>query len=145
MDMSAPEGIDELGVQVRRAVGRLYRRLRFERSDDTLGDTPSSVLATLARRGAHSLRELSEREHVTPPAMNQTMNSLVASGYVVREPDPTDGRKVFFVATADGIAMAAQTRHRRHSWLNNQLAQLSPAERNTLQEAAQILRRIADA
>ncbi len=145
MDMSAPEAIDELGMQVRRAVARLYRRLRFERSADVLGDTASSVLARLARRGPHSLRDLSEREHVTPPAMNQTMNALVASGYVVREPDPTDRRKVLFVATTDGVAMAAETRYRRHEWLNRQLAELSPAERDTLHEATQILRRIADA
>ena len=143
--MSTPAEIDELGMQVRRAVARLYRRLRFERSADVLGDTPSSVLARLARRGPYSLRELSEHEHVTPPAMNQTMNSLVASGYVERQPDPTDGRRVLFVATTEGVAMAAETRHRRHEWLNQQLAQLSPAQRDTLQEAAQILRRIADA
>jgi DNA-binding MarR family transcriptional regulator len=157
MDMTEPSSVateppdaddvsaEELGAEVRGAVVRLYRRLRFEKTDDPLGDTPSSVLATLAKKGAHSLRELSGREHVTPPAMNQTMNALVAAGYVVREADPTDGRRVLFVATPQGVAVTAEARRRRHVWLNAQLAELSSTERSTLLAAAQLLRRVADA
>lgn len=135
---------EELSTEVRRAVVRLHRRLRFEKADESLGDTAGSVLRRLVRHGPHSLREMSELEHVTPPAMTQTMNSLAAAGYVVRAPDPTDGRKVSFVATADGVALAAETRRRRHSWLVAQLSELSPAERRALLVAAEILSRVAD-
>lgn len=135
---------EELSVEVRRAVIRLHRRLRYEKADDSLGDTASSVLRRLVKFGPHSLRQMSELEHVTPPAMTQTMNALASAGYVMRQPDPTDGRKVLFVATADGLAVAAETRRRRHAWLVSQLSDLTPTERRSLAVAAEILSRVAD-
>jgi DNA-binding MarR family transcriptional regulator len=137
--------VEELGVELRGAVSRLYRRLRAEKADDQLGDTHSSVLALLVKQGPHTLRQLSDHEHVTPPSMNQTVNTLAAHGYLVREHDPTDGRKVLLVATSEGIALAAETRRRRHTWLNSQLQELSPTALRTLLEAARILRQVADA
>jgi DNA-binding MarR family transcriptional regulator len=136
--------VQELAAEVRGAVVRLHRRLRFEKADDPLGETASSVLSLLAKRGARTLKELSEHEHVTPPAMNQTMNSLAASGLVVREPDPSDGRKVLFVATSHGVQLAAETRRRRHAWLVGQLHELSPAQQASVLEAARILGQVAD-
>src|ERR1017187_5882663 len=137
--------VEELGVELRGAVSRLYRRLRAEKADDQLGDTHSSVLALLVNEGPHTLRQLSDHEHVTPPSMNQTVNTLAGSGYLVREHEPTDGRKVLLVATPEGIALATETRRRRHSWLNSQLQELSPDARRTVLDAARILRQVADA
>ena len=134
---------DETSTEIVDAVSRLYRRLRTERTHE-LGDTASFVLGHLAKEGPRTLGYFSERERVTPPSMNQTMNALVAAGYVVREEDPSDGRKVLFVATDTGVALAAENRRRRHAWLNAQLDTLTPAERATVREAAHLLRTLAD-
>jgi DNA-binding MarR family transcriptional regulator len=136
--------IDELGTELRMAVGRLYRRLRAERADDQLGDTHSAVLGRLVKEGPQTLRQLSDHERVTPPSMNQTVNWLATAGYVVREADPSDGRKVLVTPTPTGTALALETRRRRHAWLNARLQMLSPPERQTLLAAARVLRGIAD-
>jgi DNA-binding MarR family transcriptional regulator len=98
----------------------------------------------LVKEGPHTLRELSDHEHVTPPSMNQTVNSLAQSGYVARKGDPEDGRKVILVATSQGAALIAETRHRRHAWLNAQLQKLSADERRILSAATGIIGKIAD-
>jgi DNA-binding MarR family transcriptional regulator len=125
-------------------VSRLYRRLRAEKASDQISDSQLSVLALLVREGPRTLRELSDREHVTPPSMNQTVNALEDARYVARKDDPDDGRKVILVATAKGAALVAETRHRRHAWLTAQLQTLSSGERRTLSAATGIIGKIAD-
>ncbi|MDO8732174.1 MAG: MarR family transcriptional regulator [Actinomycetota bacterium] len=134
----------DLGIDVASAIVRLHRRLKAERIDDQIGDTHYSVLVFLVKQGPHSLKELSIRERVTPPSMNQTVNALEAAGYVERHDDPDDRRKVLIAATDTGIAMAKKTRRLRHGWLNSRLKDLSPIDREALERAAHILRQIAD-
>ncbi|GGF15830.1 MarR family winged helix-turn-helix transcriptional regulator [Subtercola lobariae] len=134
---------DDIGPEVRRAVGRIYRRVRSEMHDEQLGDTAVSVLAYLVKHGPQTPGLLSELERVTPPAMNQTINILQTEGLVTRAPDPSDGRKVLVAATDQGITRAAELRTAKHVWLNSRLDQLSPAERRVLVEAARILNEIA--
>ncbi len=126
-----PSGVlvEGLDADFPAVVSRLYRRLRAEKASDQISDSQLSVLALLVKAGPHTLRELSDHEHVTPPSMNQTVNALADSGYVTRTGDPDDGRKVILVATAGGAALVAETRHRRHAWLNAQLHGLSAGER----------------
>ena len=126
------------------AVVRLHRRLKAERIDDQIGDTHYSVLVFLVKQGPHSLKDLSVRERVTPPSMNQTVNALETAGYVERHDDPDDRRKVLIQATEQGIAIAKQTRRLRHAWLNSRLKDLPAPDRDALDRAAQILRQIAD-
>jgi DNA-binding MarR family transcriptional regulator len=135
---------DDLGAELRGGVARLYRRLRAERADDRWSDTQLAVLNTLMRRGPQSLRELSDRERVTPPSMNQAVNGLADAGYVVRTPDPEDGRRVLLSATAEGERVASELRQRRNAWLDGRLAALTAEERSTLLAAARIQRRIAE-
>ncbi|MDO9485326.1 MAG: MarR family transcriptional regulator [Actinomycetota bacterium] len=140
----APDAPSDLGMEVAGAVVRLHRRLRSERIDDQIGDTHYSVLVFLVKQGAHSLKELSIRERVTPPSMNQTVNALEAAGYIERHDDPDDRRRVLIAATDSGIAVAKQTRRLRHAWINARLKDLPAADREVLERAAQILRHIAD-
>ena len=144
--MTSQQDVDlvELNHQLSTAIGRLSRRLRAEKAKGQLGDTQGSVLSWLVKDGPHTLRELSDREHVTPPSMNQTVNALAQLGYLVREQDPTDGRKVLLVATEAGIAVVRETRKRWHDWLASQVAELTPAERRTMLDASRILQQIAD-
>ena len=135
------DAIDEL----RSAIARIARRLRAENADDQLGSTQLTVVMLLAREGPHTLSALSDFVRVTPPSMNQTVNSLESLGFVQREPDPNDGRKVLVVATKAGLAYANETSRRRHEWLSMQLEGISDADRRALIKATGILRRIADA
>ena len=136
--------VENLDADFLAVVSRLYRRLRAEKASDQISDSQLSVLALLVREGPRTLRELSDREHVTPPSMNQTVNALEDARYVARKDDPEDGRKVILVATAKGAALVAETRHRRHAWLTAQLQTLSAGERRTLSAATGIIGKIAD-
>ncbi|MFE4468523.1 MarR family winged helix-turn-helix transcriptional regulator [Leifsonia sp. NPDC056824] len=134
----------DLSSALRIAVARLGRRLRAEKEDDELSDTQTSTLAFLVREGSGTIGRLSEHERVTPPSMNRTVNHLEQAGYVQRTADAVDGRKVIVVPTESGLRLVTETRRRRDAWLNQRLRTLTPEQRDTLAEAAAIMRGIAD-
>ncbi|MFE4948950.1 MarR family winged helix-turn-helix transcriptional regulator [Leifsonia sp. NPDC056665] len=134
----------DLSSALRIAVARLGRRLRAEKEDDELSDTQTSTLAFLVREGSGTIGRLSEHERVTPPSMNRTVNHLEQAGYVRRTADAVDGRKVIVVPTESGLRLVTETRRRRDAWLNQRLRTLTPEQRDTLAEAAAIMRGIAD-
>jgi DNA-binding MarR family transcriptional regulator len=134
----------DLSSTLRIAVARLSRRLRAEKADHELSDTQTSALAFIVREGTRTIGQLSEHERVTPPSMNRTVNHLEVAGYVRRSPDPDDGRKVMVDATDAGRELIVETRRRRDAWLHRRLRALTPEQRDTLAEAAVIIRELAD-
>ena len=94
--------------------------------------------------GPHTLGELAERERVSAPSMNRTVNCLQESGYIVRGADERDGRKVVISLTPDGEAVVEETARRRDAWVEASLAQLTAHERQTLEAAAEIMQRMVD-
>lgn len=134
----------DLGGQLRSAVGRLYRRFRNERPEGSLGDAALAVLTRLHKHGPQTLTELSEHARVSPASMSQTVNRLTSSGYAVRTRDLGDGRKVLFVATAEGDELASAARAQRNAWLDEQLRALSAEDRAVIARALALLSSIAD-
>ena len=128
---------------LRMATFRLSRRLRAERALDTMSDAQFAVLATLRAHGPHTLGELAERERVTSPSMNRTVNCLEEAGWVTRTPDDVDRRKVNIQITDAGRDLVTETVRRRDMWLANVVAGLSPAQRRTLTRAAAIMSEVA--
>lgn len=128
---------------LRMATFRLARRLRAQRAVDSMSDGQFAVLAALSMHGPHTLGELADRERVSAPSMNRTVNCLEESGYLRRSPDETDRRKVNISLTDAGRSVVAETVRRRDSWLESALADLEPAQRATLQAAAEIMREVA--
>ncbi len=122
---------------------RLARRLRAQRAVDSMSDGQFAVLAVLKIYGPHTLGELAERERVTSPSMNRTVNCLEETGYVSRTPDADDRRKVNIALTDEGLAVVLETTRRRDAWLEGALAELSPAQRRTLADAAEIMMAVA--
>ena len=140
--MSDTERLDD--QEIRLAIQRLARRIRSMQSDDTVTEGQRSVLFTLSNNGAQTLGSLSERERVTPPSMNRTINALVKAGLVTRVGAEDDGRKVSIDLSATGRAYIADTKRKRDAWFTKQLAGLRPAQRSIIDQAATILREIAD-
>ena len=131
-----------LAGDLRVALTHTVRRLRMERSDETITDGQYAVLAALSNRGPMTPSALAEHEHVQPPPMTRTLNTLVAAGLVERGEHPTDGRQVLMSITEAGSAEVRETRRRRNAWLAARLAELDPAEREVLAQAAVLLRRV---
>lgn len=141
-----PESTEEasaLSAEVRTAVSRLYTRFRSERIDGELGAAAQAVLDRLRKQGPQSLKALSDDARVTPGSMSQTVNRLTEGGYAIRVSDPTDGRRVLFELTPEGMRYAKATLAPSISWLDAQIERLSAEERNTLSRAASLLLRIA--
>ena len=134
---------DELGGQVRAAVGRLYRRFRSERPEGSLGDAALEVLTYLHKHGPQTLTGLSEQGRVSPASMSQTVNRLTSAGYAVRARDPGDGRKVLLRATAAGDELAGVTRAQRNAWLDQRLRAFSAEDRAVIARAMELLSQIA--
>ncbi|MFT4215233.1 MAG: MarR family transcriptional regulator [Microbacterium sp.] len=128
---------------IRMATFRLARRLRSQRVIDTMSDGQFAVLAALRVHGPHTLGELAERERVSPPSMNRTVNCLEEAGYLTRSPDEDDRRKVNIALTDAGRGIVDETARRRDSWLEHALAALTEQQRSILHEAAALMSEVA--
>jgi DNA-binding MarR family transcriptional regulator len=104
-----------------------------------------SVLATLWRNGEMSIGDLAASEKVQPPSMTRTVNALCERGLVARTARPDDKRIVVIDLTQDAQKVLENSRRRKEAWLNRQLAELTPAERQILRDAAPILERLSHA
>lgn len=138
-----PLTLAEHATELRLGTFQLARRLRAEKADDELSDGQFSVLAGLFLHGPHTLTALAEREHVSSPSMNRTVNCLEREGYLTRVEDAADRRRVSITLTEAGTDIVEQTVLRRDAWLSTRIASLTPEERETVSRAATIMRRLA--
>lgn len=129
--------------ELRIATFRLARRLRAQRAVDSMSDGQFAVLATLKMHGPHTLGELAERERVSAPSMNRTVNCLEESGYLTRTPDEVDRRKVNIALTEEGLDVVEETVRRRDAWLEGAISSLPDEKRVLLLQAAEIMREVA--
>ncbi|MBB2924146.1 MarR family winged helix-turn-helix transcriptional regulator [Cellulomonas cellasea] len=134
---------ENLAGELRIGIFRSARRLRAERGAADLPDHQFSVLAWIHMDGPMTPGALAERQHVQPPSMTRTVNALAELGFVTKAEHPNDGRQVVVSLTEKGAAEVTETRRRRDQWLTRRLTAFTPAERATLAEAAQLLRRLA--
>lgn len=142
-DETTPEDLAAESAELRIATFRLARRLRAERAVDSMSDGQFAVLASLKVHGPHTLGELAERERVSAPSMNRTVNCLEESGYLTRTPDAADRRKVSIALTDAGLDVVVETVRRRNAWLEGALATLTPEQRALLGRAAEIMQEVA--
>lgn len=145
-DASAPDDhpLADDATHVRIGVFRFARRMRTERAVDSMSDGQFSVLASLVMNGPETPGQLAERERVSAPSMNRTVNCLQDLGYVERSADASDGRRVIVTITDAGRTVVDETVKRRDAWVERALARASEADRDTLVRAAAIMRELAD-
>ncbi|PZU45262.1 MAG: MarR family transcriptional regulator [Microbacterium sp.] len=141
--MSTDTALAAEASEFRMATFRLARRLRSQRAVDSMSDGQFAVLAALKIHGPHTLGELADRERVSAPSMNRTVNCLEEAGYLSRTPDADDRRKVNIDLTVTGRDVVDETVRRRDEWLEEALAELSPTDRATLHAAAAIMGEVA--
>lgn len=139
----APDDHSAAASRLRIATFRLARRMRTQRAVDSMSDGQFAVLAALWVHGPHALGDLAERERVSAPSMNRTVNCLQESGYVSRSADENDGRKVVISLTDEGQTVVTETARRRDAWVESALDELTADERDALDRAAEIMERMA--
>jgi DNA-binding MarR family transcriptional regulator len=131
--------IAEQSSELRLATFRLGRRIRAEKSDEALSDGQIAVLGNLYRNGTQTLGQLAERERVSAPSMNRTVNCLEEGGYLTRVADDVDRRKVNIALNEAGRAVVKETISKRDAWLTNRLRELSREDREVLARAAELM------
>ena len=132
-----------LAHELRLAVMRFSRRLRNQRVDTSVTLTHLAALSTLKRHGPMSPGELATHERVQPPSMTRVVVALEGKGLVTRTPHPTDGRQVVIELTPAAHELLDAEARAREAWLSGRLAQLSPGERQVLEDAATIMDKLA--
>jgi DNA-binding MarR family transcriptional regulator len=144
-EIQLEEGQPELAGRLRLSVIRLSRRLRSQRSEETITLTQLSALYTLGSCRAMTPSELAASERVRPPSMTRVISSLEEAGLVSRRQHPTDGRQSIIELTTAGADLLAEEASARERWLDKRLAELTEDERETLSRATEIIDRVAGA
>lgn len=139
LDRSVTEGAARLYL----AIGRLSRSLRRS-STMGLGHGSTSALATVVHTGPMRTGDLAAREGVSAPTMTRIVAVLVGEGFVVREPDPDDGRVWLVRATAQGERVITEVRSARSQALLDRIARLPADQRGALLAALPALESLAD-
>ncbi len=122
---------------------RLARRLRAQRSDESLSLTQLAALATVDTHGPMTPTALADHERVQPPSITRVITVLEERGLVSRVAHSTDRRQYMVVATPAGHVLVTEDRRRREAWLGKQLQLLSAEERRAIRVAAPILERLS--
>lgn len=135
----------DLAGQLRLSVVRLNRRLRSQRTDESVSLTQISALATLHRCGPMTPSELAATERVRPPSMTRVIAALEDEGLVSRRDHPTDGRQSIIELTPAGSELLAAEASAKERWLDKRLAELTEDERVALATAIEIIDRMAGA
>lgn len=128
---------------LRGAVQLLARRIRAEHTHESLSEPEFAMLMTLDIEGPTTAGELARRDRVSPSLTTRTLGRLEQQGYVERERSEIDARRVVVSISKSGKAVILETRRQRNEWMQLQLADLDPKEREILREAAPILLRLA--
>jgi DNA-binding MarR family transcriptional regulator len=134
--------IAPLAADLRVVLGQLIRRLR---SENIFPLNQAAVLGRIDRCGPQSVSDLAAAERVRPQSMAQTVGDLEADALVERKPDPDDRRRALVNLTAAGLARIQADRAAREGWLVKSLEELPDSDRETVEQAVEILGRVADA
>jgi DNA-binding MarR family transcriptional regulator len=131
-----------LASDLRLVIARIARKIR---QSESAGLTPSQVSALVAveQLGHARVSDIAVLESVSAPTVTRIVTNLEEAGLLSRADDPSDRRSSRVTLTAQGAAALHHMRTERTAYLQQRLAELTPAERSTLESALPILARIA--
>jgi DNA-binding MarR family transcriptional regulator len=117
----------------------------MHRLGSTLGPSPEDVagidvprhqlraLFVVAKHGPMSVSALAEAIEATLASTSSLADRLVKAGYLEREPDPDDRRRVLLIATARGQEVADTLMRRFHERFERLVEAMSPEGREALE------------
>ena len=139
------DDLTEAASSIRRSVVRLVRRMRLERTDEALSLLTLSILGILYREGAVTATELAARERVRPQSLTRVLASLEKKGFVSRQPDGADGRRLLITLTPEGKKALRADIRKKEAWLAKEMERiLAPDERGLLLQASRLLDRLTE-
>ena len=144
--MAQDSDLEEIADGLRLGIGLVVRRLRALQVATDLTLPESAALARLERGGPATASDLARQEQISPQSMGATLAMLETRGYLRREADPADGRRIVLSPTDTGLAALRDRRNARTQRIAAALAAGFTAEElRTLRAAAPLLERLAEA
>jgi DNA-binding MarR family transcriptional regulator len=131
-----------LANELRPLVLQLHRHLRRELAPLGITAGQAALLHAIRTKARMGVRELAEREGVSPPRVTAAIDRLERDGLVRRTRSEVDRRRVCLEVTDEGVRVLRSARRRRTAWLAARLATLAPADRRALAEAVPALQRL---
>ncbi len=131
-------------VRVQQLTGRLMRRMRNQGDHDAGISITQDWAVALLIEAPMTSAELARAQGVRAQTMSAAVAGLERAGYVRREPDPADGRRITLHATAAGIEAHELARSSKQRWLQQALADVGAEELSALDAGLEVLERIAD-
>ncbi|GMA23944.1 MarR family transcriptional regulator [Luteimicrobium album] len=129
--------------ELRSVVGQLRRRLLEMSDNHELTPSQTALLSRLGKHGPATASVLASAERVRPQSVAATLGVLEERGYVLRTPDPDDGRRQLVTLTPAGQEVFEGRRQAGHEWLTQALHDgLDADERHTLAEAIALMERL---
>jgi DNA-binding MarR family transcriptional regulator len=123
---------------------QLNRHLRRELAPLGVTAGQAALLHAIRTNPAIGVRELAEREGVSPPRVTAAVDRLESMGLVRRARSGADRRRVELEVTDAGLRVLRSARSRRTAWLAARLAGLAPDELDALGDALPALQRLLE-
>jgi DNA-binding MarR family transcriptional regulator len=146
MPSTAATSLDPVALanELRPLLLHLNRHLRRELTPLGVTAGQAALLHAIRTNPRGGVRELAEREGVSPPRVTAALDRLEADGLVRRTRSGTDRRRVVLEVTDAGLRVLRAARRRRTAWLSARLAKLDDRERGAVAAALPALRRVLE-
>lgn len=135
----------DVANRLRPVLLKLTRELRRETHSLGITGGQAALLHLIQQNPGIGVRELAEREGMSPPGMSGYVDRLDAAGLVKRTRSGDDRRRVGLTVTAEGSRILRAVRSRRTAWLAARLRDLEPAELEAIDLALDPLAGLLDA
>lgn len=142
---AAGSDLTGLAAEVRTEIARLAYHLRTPATRSGITPTRLAALAALARHpGGLRQGDLAELMNISAPSMTRLVEIMCEAGWIARTRDPEDGRALLLVLSPVGQRTLDMLRLESASVLSAGLADLTAAERDIVEAAVPVLRKLAD-
>jgi DNA-binding MarR family transcriptional regulator len=143
MNMAVDRQSEDVARALLLCMGLLRRRLRQVPVADALTSPQTAALGRLDRTGPAASADLARQEQISPQSMGATLSELEARGFVKRQPDPNDGRRILLSISVIGRRELNRRRNARVEQLAQGLADFTESELAQLTVAAPLIERLA--
>jgi len=142
--VTAPPAIDTaLGTDLLVVAARI-NRLANHRVRTRLPYARARLLSVIEEHGPARVSNLAALDYCSQSTITTQVRLLAGAGLVSRTTDSADARGVRIRITAEGRSVLAQVCADRGAVIDQRVARLDDADRQTLAEAVRIIRRLLD-
>lgn len=115
----------------------VHQQLRLEMNPNQFW-----IMGATITNGRLSMSEISEFMHVSKQQVTQIVEKMITQGYLVRQSDESDRRKVYVVPTRAGWQLAERGKQIVGAALEERLSKLDQQDRERLSQALDTINQI---